>query len=219
MVTEPEITIGRSGNADLKLVHQSVSRKHASLRFDDGTFTLEDLGSSNGTFVNDEQIKNQALKLDDQVKIGDFFLLFKPLCTQGQKELASLQWMESYSVNDQEAKEADGFTRMLSPEAIQDAMQHVSLRNSAVLIRADDETTYELGEMLYTFGAGGIPCDQVQGPADVHIYWDGEAHRLRKVSPNAAHVRINDRDVANKPLALGDIIVVGGSSFYYKLKS
>jgi hypothetical protein len=127
--------------------------------------------------------------------------------------------MESYSVNDKETKEADGFTRMLSPEAIQDAMQHVSLRNSAILVRADDETSYELGEMLYTFGAGGIPCDGIQGPADVHVYWDGEAHRIRKVTPNAALVRINDRELGNKALQLGDVITVGGSTFYYKLGS
>jgi len=220
MVTKNDTILGRGGSADLKLVDGSVSRQHAKLTFDDGIFTLEDFGSSNGTFVNDTQITKQTLKLDDQIKIGDFFLLFKPLCTQGQKELENLQWMESYSVSDKEAaQEGDGFTRMLSPEAIQDAMQHVSLRNSTVLVRDDDQTAYELGEMLFTFGAGGIPCEGVQGPADVHIYWDGEAHRIRKVSPEAVQVRINQKELSNKALELGDIITVGNSIFYYKIGS
>ena len=52
-LTKAELTIGREPeNAQVVIPHQSVSSKHARLRFSDGRFMLDDLGSANGTFVS-----------------------------------------------------------------------------------------------------------------------------------------------------------------------
>lgn len=213
-VTKPSIIIGRSSTADLKLPHQSVSRQHARLDYEDGAFTLTDLGSANGTLIKEVPVEAYKLKRHDVVHVGDYFLVFKlEECKQ------SLGWMEDYDVCEKEAAETvDDGTRMLSPEALQDAMQHVSLRNSTVLIRADDEScVYVLGELLYSFGAGGIPCDGVQGVADVQVYWDGDAHRVKRLTGEAAVVWVNDEMIREQVLSLGDEIRVGNSSFYYKI--
>ena len=213
-VTTPSIILGRGASVDLKLPHQSVSRQHAKLEYKNGEFILTDLGSANGTLVKEKPVQEHRLKADDVVHIGDFFLVFK---LENSKQ--SLSWMENYDVCDKEAAEqVEGGTRMLSPEALMDAMQHVSLRNSTVLVRGDDETVaYALGEMHHTFGAGGIPCDGVTGPADVHVFWDGDSHRVKRISGNSEVVWVNGEMVREKDLALGDEIRVGGSSFYYKI--
>src|SRR5205823_13015629 len=49
------IVIGR-GEAELKLTHASVSRRHATIRIDDGVARIADLGSHNGTRVNGEPV-------------------------------------------------------------------------------------------------------------------------------------------------------------------
>jgi len=212
-VTKPSIVMGRGASSDLKLPHQSVSRQHARLEYKDGEFVLTDLGSANGTLIKEKPIKQYKLQPNDVIHIGDFFLVFK---TEQNKQ--SLSWMENYAVCEKEAAQVEGGTRMLSPEALQDAMQHVSLRNSTILVRGDDEScSYALGEMLYTFGSGGIPCDGVQGPADVHIFWDGDAHRVKRVSGQAQVVWVNGEMVREQVLSLGDEIRVGNTSFYYKI--
>jgi CheY-like chemotaxis protein len=213
-VTKPSIILGRGATVDLKLPHQSVSRQHAKLEFKNGDFILTDLGSANGTLIKEKPVQEYTLKPNDVIHIGDFFLVFK---LENSKQ--SLSWMESYDVCDKEAAEqVEGGTRMLSPEALMDAMQHVSLRNSTVLVRGDDETVaYALGEMHHTFGAGGIPCDGVHGPADVHLFWDGDSHRVKRVSGQSEVVWVNGEMVREKDLALGDEIRVGSSSFYYKI--
>ena len=62
--------IGRSSKCDVQVDQESVSRNHARIsRLGDGS-TIRDLGSTNGTYVNDELVDEIVLRDGDQVKIG-----------------------------------------------------------------------------------------------------------------------------------------------------
>jgi pSer/pThr/pTyr-binding forkhead associated (FHA) protein len=65
-----EIVIGRSSDLDMVLVEDMVSRKHAKIVTDDHTVSIQDLGSTNGTFVNGEKIRKVELKDGDRILIG-----------------------------------------------------------------------------------------------------------------------------------------------------
>ncbi len=66
-----EILIGRELNSTLQIDAPGVSRKHARLTFQNNQYQLEDLGSSNGTFVNGERIsKSWPLKNGDLISLG-----------------------------------------------------------------------------------------------------------------------------------------------------
>lgn len=74
-----ENIIGRTNTCSLVLIESGVSREHARLRVHtDGRTTLEDLGSKNGTFVNDRRITS-AVSLDDgdAVRFGVVKLVFR----------------------------------------------------------------------------------------------------------------------------------------------
>jgi len=63
-------TIGRSSNNDIQIAEQHVSRQHAVITYRDGVFMVTDLGSSNGTFVNDTQIDEPfPLFADDVIRL------------------------------------------------------------------------------------------------------------------------------------------------------
>ncbi len=68
--------IGRSPDCDVFLDDVTVSRKHAEIRRDGERFTIEDLGSLNGTFVNRRRIETAELEDDDEVQIGKYRLTF-----------------------------------------------------------------------------------------------------------------------------------------------
>lgn len=70
LIQQDTTTIGRHRNNDIQIDNLSVSGHHAQLlKIADDCF-LEDLNSSNGTFVNGNLIKKHALKDGDQIKIG-----------------------------------------------------------------------------------------------------------------------------------------------------
>src|SRR4029079_6543415 len=65
-----EIIIGRSSDLDMVLVEDMVSRKHAKITTDDHVVTIQDLGSTNGTFVNGEKVRKADLKGGYRILIG-----------------------------------------------------------------------------------------------------------------------------------------------------
>lgn len=71
---DKQIVIGRSSELDMVLVEDMVSRKHAKILISNGAITIEDLGSTNGTFVNGEKVKQARLKEGDRILIGTSIL-------------------------------------------------------------------------------------------------------------------------------------------------
>ena len=71
---DKQILIGRSSDLDMVLVEDMVSRKHARIAMQTDQIWIEDLGSTNGTFVNGEKIKRARLKEGDRVLIGTSIL-------------------------------------------------------------------------------------------------------------------------------------------------
>ena len=65
-----EMLVGRSGDVQIVLSEDMVSRRHARILYDGQRISIEDLGSTNGTFVNGEKIKRADLKEGDRVLIG-----------------------------------------------------------------------------------------------------------------------------------------------------
>lgn len=68
--------IGRAEDADLTLSGSDVSRHHASVRFQDGKYLIEDLTSTNGTLVNGRAAAQHLLKPGDEISIGEHTVLF-----------------------------------------------------------------------------------------------------------------------------------------------
>lgn len=70
-VLEAELTIGREG-CDVVLPDPEVSRRHAALRVTGDGAAVEDFGSTNGTFVNDQRVQGvRALQDGDVVRFGN----------------------------------------------------------------------------------------------------------------------------------------------------
>jgi diguanylate cyclase (GGDEF)-like protein len=72
-LTEPEILVGRGDTCTICIPDNSISRMHAQLQATPEGFRVTDLGSKNGTFVNDRQLDAPAKLCDgDNLRIGNF---------------------------------------------------------------------------------------------------------------------------------------------------
>lgn len=72
----PVTTIGRDPESNIPLSTPIVSWKHAQFVRTDKGHDLEDLGSTNGTYVNGKRIKRVALKLGDAIQVGPFKMVY-----------------------------------------------------------------------------------------------------------------------------------------------
>lgn len=70
----PEITIGRSKKNDIHLNNLGVSKKHARIFRHNGCYLIEDLQSTNGTFLQKEKIHRATLNGDEVITIGKYSL-------------------------------------------------------------------------------------------------------------------------------------------------
>jgi pSer/pThr/pTyr-binding forkhead associated (FHA) protein len=68
-------TSGRHPDSDIFLDDVTVSRRHAEFHRDGSTFTVRDVGSLNGTYVNRERVEAATLAGGDEVQIGKFRLV------------------------------------------------------------------------------------------------------------------------------------------------
>ncbi|MCK5665336.1 MAG: FHA domain-containing protein, partial [Thiotrichaceae bacterium] len=69
-------TVGRTDDNDIRLNESSVSSKHAEIMHKNGSWLIQDLGSYNGTFVNNEKCQSKKLKDGDVINLGRVQLIF-----------------------------------------------------------------------------------------------------------------------------------------------
>jgi len=75
-LAEEKNTVGRVEDNTLCIPFDSVSSHHAEIVFEGGAFHLHDLGSTNGTFVNSEQVADAILNHGDEIRFGAIPAIF-----------------------------------------------------------------------------------------------------------------------------------------------
>jgi len=69
-------TIGRHADSDIALDDITVSRRHCEVLIDGGRFVVRDVGSLNGTYINQKRVDEIELSQGDELQIGKFHLVF-----------------------------------------------------------------------------------------------------------------------------------------------
>lgn len=75
-VREEPVVIGRGTDCDVRIRHRNISRRHCRIWQDDSRYWLEDLGSTNGTFINDKPVSQSEISDGDHITIGQSILKF-----------------------------------------------------------------------------------------------------------------------------------------------
>jgi pSer/pThr/pTyr-binding forkhead associated (FHA) protein len=76
ILDDPKSRIGRDPDVELSFDDSAMSREHAILEFSNGAFVLRDLGSTNGTRLNGENVMARELDHGDRIEIGEHLFQF-----------------------------------------------------------------------------------------------------------------------------------------------
>jgi pSer/pThr/pTyr-binding forkhead associated (FHA) protein len=75
-LTKDRTTIGRRPYNDIVIDNLAVSGEHAAILMQGGDVYIEDLGSTNGTFINGKAVKKQQLENNDTIEVGKYKIKF-----------------------------------------------------------------------------------------------------------------------------------------------
>lgn len=85
------VSIGRGSDNDLVLHEPTVSRHHAKLVARRGRYTIADLNSASGTFINGEPVRQQVVRSGDIISLAGVSLLY----VENHTKLESALWAET----------------------------------------------------------------------------------------------------------------------------
>lgn len=91
------VTIGRANDADIRLSDHDISRQHARISWNDEGPTIEDLGSKNGTSVNGMPVRQQLLRIGDQVQLGSSVIMVFAQPDDLERRVQQLQKLDAMS--------------------------------------------------------------------------------------------------------------------------
>jgi pSer/pThr/pTyr-binding forkhead associated (FHA) protein len=141
--SEKQIIIGRSSELDMVLVEDMVSRKHAKIVVAQGKVTIEDLGSTNGTFVNGEKVKQARLKEGDRILIGTSILKLVASSNLAETTDAQVKAQLEQAAAAQAARQSksSSMTGKIEDIPLPDLLQlfQTSKKNGMLVVRNDHE--------------------------------------------------------------------------------
>ncbi|WP_375771861.1 DUF4388 domain-containing protein [Archangium gephyra] len=195
---DKQIVIGRSSELDMVLVEDMVSRKHARIMVNGtGAISIEDLGSTNGTFVNGEKVKQATLKEGDRILIGTSIL---KLILQGAgvgevDEVVAKQRLEEAAVQAaRTSTKASSMTGKIEEIPLPDLLQlfHTSKKNGVLVVTNDHEAKIYLrqGRVYYAV----IDENHNLGPQKSFnriITWEQGDFELRPADPQEFMVELD----------------------------
>jgi pSer/pThr/pTyr-binding forkhead associated (FHA) protein len=202
-----EVTVGRGVDAGVRIDNPAVSRQHARLRLQDGSWRIEDLGSTNGTRLNGAKIDGSvSVRPGDRIELGKFVLV--PIDEPaGQPQTASASDFEQ-TVFVRPGRKAAAPSGDRLP-------QLVTTGGSAVPNRLPLE-----GKAVVRIGKDP-GCDVVVGgwlvprtQCSIHA-WDGAYYVTHHAGWRGT--RVNGQKVRSVcRLAAGDILAVAGVTFRFE---
>ncbi|MBI5537086.1 MAG: DUF4388 domain-containing protein [Deltaproteobacteria bacterium] len=141
LVAGKEIVIGRSGDVDMVLAEDMVSRRHARIVFQGDAIVIEDLSSTNGTFVNGEKIRRASLQEGDRVLVGTSILkvVFSDTAvgTSGEQARRDMEAVASHRRASQVRSMSGSIQEIPLPDLLQ--LLGTSKKNGVLVIRTDED--------------------------------------------------------------------------------
>jgi pSer/pThr/pTyr-binding forkhead associated (FHA) protein len=194
---ERQILIGRSNDLDMVLVEDMVSRKHAKISSRSGKINIEDLGSTNGTFVNGEKIKQARLKEGDRILIGTSILKLVEQTDHGGEldDRLIKQRMEEVAEAHAKSEKATSMNGKIEDVPLPDLLQlfSTSKKTGVLVVKNVEEgrVYFRQGRVYYAV----IDDNHALGPQKSFnrmVTWESGDFELRPSEPQSFMVELDD---------------------------
>ena len=211
IVTEKKrISIGRTNDNDIVLENRAVSRKHATIEFNENAAVILDNESLNGTFVNNRKISEEVLRNEDVVTIGKYSLVYHTESTGPGESMSGMDGTMMLSTKKQkELLENDRVERQI-----------VAKFGGSVLIGEDnaDFAEYRLDREVTTIGKAKFVHVKAKGfmvsGIQAKVIRDADGYSFINLGRKGKCL-VNGEPTERAVLKNGDLLTVGKSTFKF----
>jgi adenylate cyclase len=230
IVLEDFNQIGRSSDASIRLVDGGVSRQHATIRRDGQLFWVSDLGSANGSFINDVAVSTpRALRHGDRVQFGTINFIFDseeedgPPIESGDNNTQSLNTIAlpmktvraTLLVGD--LSNFTALSAQLSAEEVAAMLREWYAQCEDILKSRDAIIDKFIGDGVFAYWPGDDPSTRKKATEAAKLLSGPEAHESPKrkwLRDNMnlevhCHIGLNIGDVALGAMGRGNTTAVG----------
>ncbi|HEU4395060.1 MAG TPA: FHA domain-containing protein [Planctomycetota bacterium] len=204
------IVIGRDPECDISIDNVAVSRNHASISLNGGSFVLEDLQSGNGTWIGSERVTSREIRTGDTFVIGKYSLLFE-------------------SVSDVEAAVQSAALKAGG----EDATFRLDRRDVEKLLGKAARGGEVRGSLVPEGGGNPIPLNKpfhfagtasdcaipasgfMVAPRVAAFLRDADGYRIVKVGGRFGKVTVNGQEADSRVLRAGDLVDLCGRRWKY----
>ncbi len=215
-IDKTPITIGRKPDNDIAIDNMAISGHHARISLQGSTYVIEDLQSTNGTFLNEKKVASSALKHNDQIVMGQHTLVFiNPEATPQPEEPKPAPV---------KASDIDSTVVITPQKAAENAKIPEKKEVTGTLRVIDgksDQPEYQLTGLLTYIGKGETATIKIKG-----LFAPEIAALISRRHAGYLITAVKDRypKLNNMPLTGqvelkdSDLIEVGGIKFLFQLK-
>lgn len=202
-ITKDKTTLGRRPYNDIVIDNLAVSGEHALLQMAGADVFIEDLNSTNGTYINGKAIKRQLLQHNDTVEIGKYKIKYLTAEPDEHEKTSVVR-----AVAAEAARVSSGFGALGAAPAAAPVASAPPSGRIRVLSGAAAGREVALTKPVTTVGKPGVQVASVLQRPDGYAF----AHVEGTVRPT-----VNGEPVGDEPLALrdGDIIELAGTRMQF----
>lgn len=218
-ITKLPLTIGRKPENDIVIDNLAVSSHHAKLVLEGESYFIEDLNSTNGTFVNDRKILKLDLKNKDEVMIGKHSLVF---IHEGQEAPAPAASAGPASDLGErtivvEKKPAPANPTGATAAPVKQEVGGLTVMEGVV----GNQTDYTLAQNMTYVGKGDQATVKIKGlfAPDIACFFNRRPTGYLIVAVKKGYVKVNGEPLKEqREVKNGDTIEAGGSKFIFYMK-
>jgi pSer/pThr/pTyr-binding forkhead associated (FHA) protein len=211
VVTEKKrISIGRTNDNDIVLENRGVSRKHATIEFNNNAAVIMDNESLNGTFVNSRKIAEEVLRDEDIITIGKYTLVYHTEARATDDKMTAMDG--TMVLNTKKQKD------LIEQDKVE--RQIVARFGGSVLIGEDNAAfaEYRLDREVTTIGKAKFVHVRAKGfllaGIQAKIVKESDGFYLANLG-KSGKTRVNGEPVDRAVLKNGDLIQVGKSTYKF----
>ncbi len=214
-IDDPVITIGRLPENAISIANMGVSRRHVRIERDaNRNYTLSDLNSLNGTYVNNKKVRKCTLNSGDRISIGKYVIQFEIVQRQAPAPTEPAQDTYAAPYPEQPSQPAP------PPDQFHETAQGNGYKNAgnAVLIETNKHVVYRLDKSILSVGSSEDDDIFVSGfmIGDNHVFIEHKDDGIWIHSKKSmGRFKVNGKKSGNHRLEHKDRIEIGNSTFRY----